>query len=133
MRKVIQCITNYVLRNHNHSTLPNNRWTTHVVHSRKTVIYRAKRASLDRSGFFMLAACTAEGAELLEGDDDRFGSLSAAFALSSKNLSNSSFVTPSSASSPFISVPSHSSTSSMSDCETGIYTAIGEPNQTTKV
>lgn len=64
--------------------------------------HRAKSASSDRSGFFRFEVFEA-GAGASVGGEGRSGTVSAALALSSRNLSNSSLVTPSSRSSPFIS------------------------------
>lgn len=87
--------------------------------------HRAKSASSDRSGFFRFEVFEA-GAGASVGGEGRSGTVSAALALSSRNLSNSSLVTPSSRSSPFRSVLSHTSMSSMTEgCATGIYEGRG--------
>lgn len=62
--------------------------------------HRAKSASSERSGFFRVEVFEA-GAGASVGGEGRSGTVSAALALSSRNLSNSSLVTPSSRSSPF--------------------------------
>lgn len=62
-------------------------------------VYMANKASSGLSGFLRLGVpCAAPGSPL--GGDGRLGTVSAALALSSRNLSNSSLVTPSSPSSP---------------------------------
>lgn len=50
--------------------------------------HRAKRASSDRSGFFLPEGFEA-GAGASPGGEGRLGTISAALALSSRNLSNS--------------------------------------------
>lgn len=98
--------------------------TCHGEANRRTA-HRAKSASSDRSGFFRFEVFEA-GAGASVGGEGRSGTVSAALARSSRNLSNSSLVTPSSRSSPFRSVLSHTSMSSMTEgCATGIYEGRG--------
>lgn len=62
-------------------------------------VYMASKVSSGLSGFLRLGVpCATPGSPL--GGDGRLGTISAALALSSRNLSNSSLVTPSSPSSP---------------------------------
>lgn len=55
--------------------------------------HRAKRASSDRSGFFRPEGFEA-GAGASPGGEGRLGTISAALALSSRNLSNSAIQNP---------------------------------------